>query len=431
MLFKNISILDENLDLQENMYVGIKKERIDYIGKELPEDAEEYGEQYDGNGKLLMSAFYNTHTHSPMTLMRGYGGGLNLQDWLTQKIFPFEDKLDSHAVYYGTLLAMAESIAYGNVSSTDMYSLCDDIARAVLDSGAKMNISRGVVHFDDSDPYRSPRYTEALRLIKAFPVKAQGRLIGEASIHAEYTSNPETVRAITELASEHSTQMHIHLSETKTEHEECKARHGKTPARYFYDLGLFDVPTTAAHCVWLEDEDFLLLAEKGVTVATNPVSNMKLASGIADIDRMRNCGIRITLGTDGVSSNNSLNFFEEMKLMSLSAKIRTMDPLTLTPTQVLRIATREGALSQGRQDCGCLATGQKADLIVIDLSRPHLCPVHDIKENLVYSASAADVVLTMADGDVLYKDGAFTRIDIEKVKAEAAGAVNRILGELR
>ena len=187
MLFKNISILDENLDLQENMYVGIKKERIDYIGKELPEDAEEYGEQYDGNGKLLMSAFYNTHTHSPMTLMRGYGGGLNLQDWLTQKIFPFEDKLDSHAVYYGTLLAMAESIASGIVSSTDMYSLCDDIARAVLDSGAKMNISRGVVHFDDSDPYRSPRYTEALRLIKAFPVKAQGRLIGEASIHAEYT----------------------------------------------------------------------------------------------------------------------------------------------------------------------------------------------------------------------------------------------------
>lgn len=142
MLFKNIAVLNENLDLQENMYVGIKGERIDYIGKEAPQgyDGDEI---YDGKNKLLMSGFYNTHTHSPMTLMRGYGGGLNLQDWLNLKIFPFEDHLDSHATYWGTMLAMAESLKSGIVSSTDMYSLCDDIARAVLDAGAKMNIARG------------------------------------------------------------------------------------------------------------------------------------------------------------------------------------------------------------------------------------------------------------------------------------------------
>lgn len=430
MLFKNIAVLNENLDLQENMYVGIKSERIDYIGKEAPQGYDG-DETYDGKDKLLMSGFYNTHTHSPMTLMRGYGGGLNLQDWLNLKIFPFEDHLDAHAVYWGTMLAMAESLKTGIVSSTDMYSLCDDIARAVLDAGAKMNISRGVVHFDDSDPYKTDRYAESLELIKAFPFREQGRLIGEASIHAEYTSNPKAVEAITKLATDNGTHMHIHLSETKSEHEECKARHGKTPARYFCDLGLFDAPTTAAHCVWLEDKDLDILAEKGVSAATNPVSNMKLASGIADIPAMQKKGIRVTLGTDGVSSNNSLNFFEEMKVMSLAAKVRSMDPLALPPKEVLRIATRSGALSQGRCDCGSLAAGNKADLIVIDLASPALCPIHDIADDLVYSASPSDVALTMVDGKILYKDGEFTTIDIEKTMAEVNKAVNRILGELK
>jgi len=430
MLFKNIALLNENLDLQENMYVGIKSERIDYIGKEAPQDYD--GEEiYDGKNKLLMSGFYNTHTHSPMTLMRGYGGGLNLQDWLNLKIFPFEDHLDSHAVYWGTMLAMAESLKSGIVSSTDMYSLCDDIARAVLDSGAKMNISRGVVHFDDSDPLKTERYTESLELIKAFPFKNQGRLIGEASIHAEYTSNPAAVEAVTRLALDHCTRMHIHLSETRSEHEQCKEKYGKTPARYFYDLGLFEAPTTAAHCIWLEGEDFDILAEKGVVAATNPVSNMKLASGIADIAKMQKKGIRVTLGTDGVSSNNSLNFFEEMKVMSLAAKVRSMDPLALMPKDVLKAATRSGALAQGRNDCGSTEEGNKADLIVIDLADPALCPVHDIADNLVYSASPANVVLTMVDGKILYKNGEFTTIDIEKTMAEVNKAVNRILGELK
>lgn len=429
MLFKNISILDENLNLRENMYVGIKGEYIDYIGTEEPANAKEYGETYNGKGRLLMSAFYNAHAHSPMTLMRGYGEGLSLSDWLNQKIFPFEDHHDSHSIYWGTMLAMAESLASGIVSSSDMYSLCDDVANAVIDSHAKMNISRGVVHFG-GDVYTSERYTETVDLLNAFPYEKQGRLIAEASIHGEYTSNPEMVKAIVELAKEKGVQMHIHLSETKSEHEECKARHGKTPAKYFLDLGLFDVPTTAAHCVWIEDEDFEILAKKGVTVATNPVSNMKLASGIANVAEMKKRGINVALGTDSVSSNNSLNFFEEMKILSLAGKVKTMDPTVLTPDEVLEIATINGAKAQGRKDCGSLKVGNKADLIAVNLDAPHMCPAHDIKANLVFSASASDVVLTMADGEVLYRDGDFLTIDIEKTKAETLKAVNRILGEL-
>lgn len=429
MLFKNISILDENLTLRENMYVGIKGERIDYIGTELPLDADLYGVTYDGKGKLLMSAFYNTHAHSPMTLMRGYGEGLSLSDWLNTKIFPFEDHHDSHSIYWGTMLAMAESLATGIVSSSDMYSFCDDEARAVIDSHAKMNISRGVVHFG-GDVYTSERYTESVDLIKAFPHAAQGRVIAEASMHAEYTSNPEMVEAIAKLAKDTGSQMHVHLSETKSEHEACKEKYGKTPAKYFLDLGLFDVPTTAAHCVWLEDEDFDILAEKGVTVATNPVSNMKLASGIANVPEMMKRGINVGLGTDSVSSNNSLNFFEEMKILSLAGKVRSLDPTVLTPDEVLKIATINGARAQGRPDCGALKLGNKADLIVVNVDAPHMCPIHDIKANLVFSATASDVVLTMVDGEVVYKDGDFLTIDIEKTKAENIKAVNRILGEL-
>ncbi|MBQ2747281.1 MAG: amidohydrolase [Firmicutes bacterium] len=429
MLFKNISILDENLTLRENMYVGIKGERIDYIGTELPIDADLYGVTYDGKGKLLMSAFYNTHAHSPMTLMRGYGEGLSLSDWLNTKIFPFEDHHDSHSIYWGTMLAMAESLATGIVSSSDMYSFCDDEARAVLDSHAKMNISRGVVHFG-GDVYTSERYTESVDLIKAFPHADQGRVIAEASMHAEYTSNPEMVEAIAKLAKDTGSQMHVHLSETKSEHEACKEKYGKTPAKYFLDLGLFDVPTTAAHCVWLEDEDFDILASKGVTVATNPVSNMKLASGIANVPEMMKRGINVGLGTDSVSSNNSLNFFEEMKILSLAGKVRSLDPTVLTPDEVLKIATINGAKAQGRPDCGALKLGNKADLIVVNVDAPHMCPIHDIKANLVFSATASDVVLTMVDGEVVYKDGDFLTIDIEKTKAENIKAVNRILGEL-
>lgn len=433
MLFKNIAVLDENLQLLENMYVGIKDGKIDYIGKEVPEDTYDYiygSEIYDGRGKLLMSGFYNTHAHSPMTLMRGYGEGLSLQDWLNKRIFPFEDHLYSGAVYWGTMLSIAESLRSGIVSTTDMYYFCPDMAKAAFDSGAKMNISRSVVHFDDSDPYQSVRFKEMSNFVRDYHMTAMGRVRADMAVHAEYTNTARSIQVGAEMAKEAGVRMQVHLSETKNEHEECKARHGKTPAALMRDLGLFDVPTTAAHCVWLEDEDFDILAEKGVYVSSCPASNMKLASGIANIPEMLKRGVKVTLGTDSVSSNNSLNYFEEMKLLALAAKVRNLDPTALTTDEVLYMATRQGALSQGRDDCGAVAVGNKADLIVIDLDQPNMQPIHDIKSNLIYSASDRNVVLTMVDGKVLYKDGQFTTIDIEKTTVETVNAVNKILGEL-
>lgn len=428
MLFRNITMIDENFQVQEGVYVGIEEDRITYISKEKPKA--DFGRLYEGKGKLLMSGFINTHAHSPMTLMRGYGENLALQDWLNQKIFPFEDKLTGDAVYWGTLIAMAESIRFGIVSTTDMYYFSEDMLRAVCESGTKNNISRSITCFDDSDLWDLQGAKEMKALYEAWHNAEDGRIKVDMSIHGEYTSTPKVVRQMAEYTASIGANMHVHLSETKSEHEECKERHGMTPAAYFNKLGLFDTPATAAHCVWLEGEDFDILKEKGVTAASNPVSNMKLASGICNVPALLEKGINVALGTDSVASNNSLNMIEEMKCLAIAAKVRGGDPTAVTPVQALKAATLSGAVAQGRKDCGCIREGNKADLIVLDISGPHMHPIHDVLNNVVYSASGSDVVLTMADGRILYENGTYTTIDIEKVIYQANRATKEILGAL-
>ena len=415
MLFKNISILDENFEIKHHMNVGTDGVRIDYIGSELPE--KDYGRVYEGEGKLLMSAFYNAHGHSTMALMRGYGENMALQDWLNKRIFPFEDKLDSNSVYWGTLLSMAESMRFGIVSTSDMYYFIDDMVKATVDSGMKGNISRAIVNFDDSDVWQLPSMQEMKRTFEAYHNTEDERIKMDVSIHAEYTSRPSAVTAVSEYGKEVGTRMHIHVSETQSEHEECKQRHGKTPIQYFNDLGALDLPAIAAHCVWIEGEDFDIIKEKGVTVASNVPELLKR-------------GINVAIGTDSVASNNSLNFFEEMKVFAMISKMMYHDPTVVTPVQTLRAATRGGALAQGREDCGLLKEGFRADLIVVDLDKPNMYPVHNLLNNLVYSASGTDVVLTMADGKVLYENGEYLTIDICRTIKEAEAATKKILSML-
>lgn len=428
MLFKNISILNESFEIEENMYVGIDGGKITYISKEAPKRG--FGRVYDGTGKLLMSGFVNTHAHSPMALMRGYGENMALQDWLNKKIFPFEAKLTGDAVYWATMLAMAESVRFGIVSTTDMYYFSEDMVRAIAESGTKNNLSRSITCFDDSELWELESAKEMKSLFETYHNAEGGRIKVDMSIHAEYTSTPKIVRQMAEYTSSIGANMHVHLSETQSEHEECKARHGMTPAAYFNSLGLFDTPTTAAHCVWIEGEDFEILKEKGVTVASNPVSNMKLASGVCNVPKLLDMGINVSLGTDSVASNNSLNYIEEMKYFATAAKERVKDPTAVTPKQALRAATSSGAQSQGRSDTGVLARSKKADLIVLDISGPHMHPVHSLINNLVYSASGSDVVLTMADGKILYENGKYFTIDLERAVYETERAAKKILQAL-
>ena len=432
MLFKNISILDENFDIKENMNVVTQGSRIKYIGELIPKSIGVHLEEsFDGRGKLLMPAFYNAHGHSPMTLMRGYGENMALQDWLNKRIFPFEDKLDSKAVYWATLLAMAESIRFGIVSTSDMYYFIDDMVAATLASGAKANISRAIVNFDDSDIWQLPSMKEMKRTFDAYHNMEDERIKMDVSIHAEYTSTPAAVLAVSEYGKQSGANMHIHVSETKSEHQECKNRHnGMTPVQYFNSLGAWDMPATAAHCVWIEGEDFDILKEKNVTVASNPISNLKLASGVCNVPELLRRGINVALGTDSVASNNSLNFFEEMKVFATASKMMFNDPTSVTPEETLRAATYCGAKSQGRRDCGLVKEGYRADLIVVNLDTPNMHPVHNLKNNLVYSSSGSDVMLTMADGNVLYENGEYKLIDIERTVFEVEEATKRILKSL-
>lgn len=429
MIFNNITVLDENLSIKRNQYVAVTEDRISYIGSEPPVGS--HGREIDGRGKLLMSGFFNAHAHSPMTLMRGYGENMALQDWLSKKIFPFEDKLSGEAVYWGTMLAMAESVKFGIVSTSDMYYFCDEIARAVTESGAKGNISRSIVNPSGADVKDLESFDEMKAFYRDFNNAADGRIKVDMSLHAEYTSNPETAMALADYArSLEDVVMHVHVSETEFEHRECIKRHGLTPAAYLEKTGIFDVPAIAAHCVYSDEADLDIFKAKGVTVATNPVSNMKLASGICNVQRILDKGINLAIGTDSVASNNSLNFIEEMKVMAIGCKISADDPTAVEPICALRAATEGGAKAQGRNDTGVLKEGNKADLIVLDISGANMHPVHNLINNLVYSSSGGDVMMTVVDGKVLYENGEYRTIDIEKTIYQVEHITEKILERL-
>lgn len=415
MLFKDITILDENLEAKEHQYVLTEGERITYIGDTKPDSSGQ--EQYNGKGKLLMTAFINLHSHTPMTLMRGYGENLSLNDWLNKKIFPYEDKLTSEDVYHGTLLGIAEMLRFGIVSTSDMYYFCEDMLSAFLQTGAKCNLSRGITCFSDASYHSLPAFEENKLLIRDYHNKNNGQIKIDMSIHGEYTNTERTIREISEHAKQEGLPLHIHVSETENEHKECMARHnGMTPIQYFNHLGVLDSKVLAAHCVHLSGDDFAIMKERGVSVASCPASNLKLASGICDVKKLLDYGINVGIGTDSVASNNSLNMIEEIKLFALLQKVRQNDPAVITPKDALYAATKAGAIAQGRDDCGALKVGNRADLIVLDMTEPYWTPVHNLANNLVYSASGNDVCLTMADGKILYRDGEFPTIDMEKLR---------------
>ena len=430
MLFKNITVIDENYQAVAHQNILVEGNKIVSIGSQIPQG--EVGEVYDGTGKIAVPGFFNLHCHVPMSLLRGYGDGLPLQNWLFDKMFPFEALLSEDDIYWGSLLGIAEMLRSGVCSFSDMYFHMPAVAKAVHESGIKANLSHGSSSGGKADcPFKEAAgYTGALNLLDYVKPLSHDRIIVDASIHAEYTSGPMLCRQAADFAKEHHLRMQVHLSETKREHEECKKNRGMTPAAWFADLGVFDVPTIAAHCVWVEENDIALLAKHKVTVAYNPSSNLKLGSGIAPIKALRQAGVRTVFGTDGAASNNNLNMLEELHLGAMIQKGAQQDPLFLSSADVLTMACRNGALAQGREDCGALKAGNRADILVFDTNRAHMQPVIEPLSNLLYSAQSDDIVLNMVDGKVLYKDGAYLTLDIEKVLANAKRIVNEKLMKL-
>ena len=353
------------------------------------------------NNRLVLPGLVNCHGHTAMTLVRGLGGGLPLQRWLEEAIFPVEAKMRPEDVYAGAAWGVREMLAGGTTSVADMYDFPGDCARAFAEGGMKARVCRVGLGFV---PGRLNDCIEFTRSFNSSLAPHPSSLVSaDLCIHSEYLTDEAFCRGLAEANKELKRPLHVHVSETEKEHNECIARHGKTPIAYLAETGLLDHGGYAAHCVWCTDDDFRIMAEKGVSLIHNPTSNMKLGSGFARVPRAMELGVNVALGTDGCASNDNLDLFEEMHIASLIHKGLAKDPTVLSAWDVVDMATVNGAKALGLSDTGEIAVGKKADLCVVDLDKPHLTPCLDIPNLVVNSMHASDVAETWVDGKMVYK----------------------------
>lgn len=374
-------------------------------------------------GNVLMPGFKNAHNHSAMTFLRSYADDLALRDWLYNWVFPIEAKLQPSDVYHLSKLAFAEYLTSGITANFDMYYFPKEIARAAIDFGMRTIILGTPTSFKESISSLRDNY-EA--------INGKSDLVSfRLGFHAEYTSTHEMLVSLSGLANELKAPVFTHISETQNEVDGCVERHGYTPAVYFEKLGLFNYGGGGFHGVYLTEQDMEIFKRRNLHLVTCPSSNTKLASGIAPIQKFLDFGINLSLGTDGPASNNSLDFFREMFLVTGLSKLKTMDPTSLDGYQVLKMATVGGARALGLDDADTLEVGKLADIIMIDLHRPNMQPLNNIEKNIVYSGSKENVKMTMINGRILYEDGKFFIGEpIEDIYKRAQEVTDRIKQEI-
>lgn len=392
--------------------------KISHIGGKL--DGESFDREVDLGGSLIIPGFKNAHTHSAMTFLRSLADDLPLNDWLYKEVFPREAKLTEEAVYVYTQLANMEYLTSGITSSFDMYMKLPAYVKACNDMGYRTVLCGSINDFGGT--------VEGIE--EGFNTyNNSGELISyQLGFHAEYTTKRETLEGLAALSQKLKSPLYAHNSETKAEVEGCKERYGITPTQLFDKLGMFEYGGGGFHCVWFDERDMEIFAEKGLWMVTNPASNLKLASGIAPICEMRRHGMKnFAIGTDGAASNNCLDMFREMFLVAGLQKVREEDAAACPAFEVLEMATKGGALAMGLDDCDVLAEGKRADFAVIDLKQPNMQPLHNIAKNLVYSGSKLNVSMTVVNGQVLYENGKFPTVDAELIYAEANERIKELM----
>lgn len=388
---------------------------ISYIGK-TPDELPEFERQIDLKGDMLMPGFKNAHTHTAMTFLRSCADDMPLDRWLNEQIFPREAKLTDEIVYVFSTIGIMEYLSSGVTASFDMYFHNESYAQAHMDAGFRTVICSAMNNFD-ADPTNIER--EFLRFNNYSDTV--GYRLG---LHAEYTTGADRIEYMAGLAEKYKAPCYIHLCETRRETEDCLRRTGMTPAQYLDSFGFFNYGGGAFHCVYLSDEDVQFFKDKGLWAVTCPASNLKLASGIAPIQKYIDAGLNLAIGTDGAASNNALDMFREMYLVTALQKYLCDDATACDAEKVLEMACVGGARAMGLDDCDDIAVGKKADLIVIDLNRPNMQPIHNLSKNLVYAGSKENVRLTMVNGRVLYENGQFLiGMEPERIYAQA----NRIM----
>ena len=404
--FYNARVLAMDADMEiRRGEVWVEENRIAYVGPGKAsgpgsrEGDRKWDREIDLEGNLLMPGFVNAHTHSAMTFLRSFADDLPLQEWLGQQVFPMEAKLTGEDIYELSRLAILEYLSGGITANFDMYFQPDMIAKASVDCGFRTVLVSSLNNFTSSLEAMEEEYQRLNHYDE--------KICYHLGFHAEYTTSEELLRGVAALAEKYHAPVYTHNSETRQEVEECIGRHGMTPTAYLDSLGLLLYGGGGYHCVYMTDEDIQIFQERGLSAVTNPGSNMKLASGVARISDMMRAGINLAVGTDGPASNNCLDMFREMFLVTGLAKLREEDAAAVPAEAVLRMAVSGGAKALGLADCGCLAAGKLADLIVIDLQQPNMQPVNHPVKNLVYSGSKQNVKLTMVNGQILYEDGRF------------------------
>ena len=398
--------------------VWIEDNKISYVGKSK-ETSAHFDREIDVQNNLIMPGFINAHTHSGMTFLRSMADDMPLQQWLNEKVFPIEAKLTQDDIYYFSKLAILEYLTSGITTNFDMYLNPEAIVKASLDTKYRTVLCGAVNDFCLSveDVERCfNEYNQENSLISY--------ILGFSH---EYTNSKEKIEQVAALSHKYKAPVYTHLSETEYEVSTCKEKTGLSPVEYLCDLGVYDYGGGAFHCVHMSEHDLDLFQEKHLNVVTNPASNLKLASGIAPIQSMLQRNINVCLGTDGAASNNCLDMFREMFLVTGLAKYKEKDASAVDAYEVLKMATINGAQALNL-NCGVLEAGKLADLIILDLHQPNMQPMNNIAKNIVYSGSKSNVKCTMVNGEILYEDGRFhVGFDIASLYDEIQRRVERLM----
>ncbi|HBV98419.1 MAG: N-ethylammeline chlorohydrolase [Peptococcaceae bacterium BICA1-7] len=405
--------------------VLVEGDRISKIGQNLPPEGVE--KVIDAGGRVVMPGLINCHSHAAMALFRGYSDDLRLMDWLSKKIWPAEARIRGEEIYWGTMLASAEMIRSGTTTFADMYAFMEDVAAAVQCSGMRASLCQGLAFRDERGWSKRIKYT--YRLFQNWHGQADGRITAMVGPHAPYTVPPDKMRLVIDLAAELKAAVHIHLAETSEEVDQIGEMYGKSPTGYLAGLGLFDsCPVLLAHGVHLTVEDISILRGIKGGISHNPVSNMKLGCGVAPVVDLRRAGIAVGLGTDGAGSASTLDMFQQIKTAAWLQKNHLGDPAAITAYEVLRMATVEGSRALGLEgETGALEEGKKADIIIIDIEKPHLYPHNDISSLLAYSATGADVETTIIDGRIVMENRVLLTMDEKEVMKKARQCAGKIL----
>jgi 5-methylthioadenosine/S-adenosylhomocysteine deaminase len=381
----------------------------------------------DGEGKVLIPGLVNTHTHLSMSLMRGLADDLLLETWLNDHIWPTEANLDGELCYVGAKLACAEMIKSGTTTFNDMYFYMDNVAQAVDESGIRGNICHGMLDQGDEEK-RKAEYKESLRIIDKCHNTADGRIQVSFGPHAPYTCSTELLNWVRKKASQLGVRIHIHVSETEFEVKNIIDTYQARPFEYLDKIGFLDDDVLAAHAVWPSDNEMDIINERGVNISHNPVSNMKLASGVSPVAKMLDKGINVSLGTDGAASNNNLDMLEEMKIAAIQQKVNTFDPTVLKAEDLFKMATIGGATALGiAEEVGTIEVGKKADLVLVDMKAPHLTPYRHPISHLVYAANGGDVDTVICNGQILMQEREIVTMNENALLEEAEEATRELL----